>query len=323
MRNPPWTTQHDGDNFGEPFREVDNASLHHYKTIGSLGEGGFAKVLKVEDKRHPGKVLACKVPKPNFKPYRRPEEILWNFRKEIFNMKSLSSHRHLVSLVDAYRLNFRGMEYELAIIFEPVANQGTLKDFIENNRGTRRALNRKLDGMFAPWFGCLANGLAFIHQSNVRHKDIAPSNILIHNGRVVFSDFGAAFHFAEGRSTTYGEPDPQQETFRAPEVRNKLKRNRSADIWSLGGVYCEILSVAIPDVAEVLNFPSKTTPFHNPDKHARVTRYLEKFFDAEKAHHGESIATWALAMLDVDPSERPRIPRRRSPTIYAVLIDSC
>ena len=40
-------------------------------------------------------------------------EILCNSRKEILNTKSLSSHRHLVTFVDAYRLNFRGRETEL------------------------------------------------------------------------------------------------------------------------------------------------------------------------------------------------------------------
>ena len=85
-----------------------------------------------------------------------------------------------------------------------------------------------------------------------------------------------------------------------------MRRNLSADIWSLGGVYCEILSVSIPDIAQVLFSPFSTTPFHQSYKYERVTHYLANYFDAEWSRRRESIATWALTMLSIDPNKRPR-----------------
>ena len=55
--------------------------------------------------------------------------------------------------------------------------------------------------------GCLASGLAFMHEQTIRHKDIKPQNILIHGGSVLYTDFGISLDFGQqGNSTTTGNP---------------------------------------------------------------------------------------------------------------------
>jgi serine/threonine protein kinase len=94
------------------------------------------------------------------------------------------------------------------------------------------------------FFGCLARALAFLHEQSIRHKDIKPSNILVHGGNVLFTDFGLAFDFTdETGSTTAGTVNGRTPRYCAPEVANAEPRNMSSDIWSLGVVFLETTAV--------------------------------------------------------------------------------
>ncbi|KAF2120348.1 kinase-like domain-containing protein, partial [Lophiotrema nucula] len=94
------------------------------------------------------------------------------------------------------------------------------------------------------FFGCLAQGLKFLHERNVRHKDIKPSNVLIHQGSVLFTDFGLSFDFSEAcHSTTISIVNGMTPRYCAPEVAESEPRNTSSDIWSLGIVFLEMLVV--------------------------------------------------------------------------------
>ena len=53
--------------------------------------------------------------------------------------------------------------------------------------------------------GCLANGLRYLHKDElVRHRDIKPANILLHNQRVLYTDFGISEVFTTTHSGTSG-----------------------------------------------------------------------------------------------------------------------
>ena len=114
-------------------------------------------------------------------------------------------------------------------------------------------------------YGCLASGLAFIHKQTIRHKDIKPQNILIHQGNVLFTDFGISVDFSEhGRSTTTGHPQSFTRKYCAPEVANWDKRNSKSDVFSLGCVYAEILDALQPNLLPDALFKG---PFHTTLDH--------------------------------------------------------
>jgi serine/threonine protein kinase len=90
----------------------------------------------------------------------------------------------------------------------------------------------------------LARALAFLHEQGIRHKDIKPSNILVHGGNVLFTDFGLAFDFTDKEgSTTVSMVNGMTPRYCAPEVANYEPRNTSSDIWSLGVVFLEMTAV--------------------------------------------------------------------------------
>ncbi|KAH7345915.1 kinase-like domain-containing protein [Pyrenochaeta sp. MPI-SDFR-AT-0127] len=229
--------------------ELDNLSgkpndLLPYQHVRMLGHGGSASVEMVSD-TNTGSVYARKVFKNVYS--RNLKDAKEKLLNEVQIMQRLSSHHHIIRVHATY-INKR----ELAIILDPVADGGDLATFLQNyqdsgyslfydvDRGTeRRAQNKILQKAF----GCLASELAFMHRQAIRHKDIKPQNILIHQGSVIYTDFGLSYDFGDiGQSTTTGLPQGITRRYCAPEVADWGSRNSKSDIFSLGCVFIEIHS---------------------------------------------------------------------------------
>lgn len=76
------------------------------------------------------------------------------------------------------------------------------------------------------------DGLAYMHKSEMIHRDIKAGNILLNmNGEIFLSDFGvsATMKLGQKRDTLAGSP-----CWMAPEVMTKGGHDFKADIWSLG-----------------------------------------------------------------------------------------
>jgi serine/threonine protein kinase len=88
------------------------------------------------------------------------------------------------------------------------------------------------------WFGCLIGVTSFIHGLDMQHGAINPSHILVKRGRVLLNDFGIPKANLENRKPTSGLPG-----YCAPEVESgiEIERNQSADIFSLGVVFLEMV----------------------------------------------------------------------------------
>jgi serine/threonine protein kinase len=85
---------------------------------------------------------------------------------------------------------------------KPVATE-SLEYYLENPRSHNHSDTAPPEILLPKIMGCLANGLRYIHDSEVRHKDIKPSNIVLDGTRVLYTDFGIA-HAFQGASVTAG-----------------------------------------------------------------------------------------------------------------------
>lgn len=95
-----------------------------------------------------------------------------------------------------------------------------------------------------PWFGCLLNAIDFVHTLKIMHGDIKPSNILIKGGQIYLADFGEAKDFSQqANSMTSNSQIFGTAVYRAPEVTPGNLRGYEADMFSLGCVFSEMLSI--------------------------------------------------------------------------------
>ncbi|KAH9209800.1 kinase-like domain-containing protein, partial [Leptodontidium sp. 2 PMI_412] len=93
------------------------------------------------------------------------------------------------------------------------------------------------------FFGCLAGALNFLHEAKIRHRDIKPQNILVKGAHVYLTDFGVSLDWENLSRSTTTEDSAKTPLYCAPEVARWEKRNTSADIWSLGCVFLEMLTL--------------------------------------------------------------------------------
>jgi serine/threonine protein kinase len=141
---------------------------------------------------------------------------------------------------------------------DPMINSGILSDDspqLELHRQyswpLRVPLHEQLK-MLAGYFVCLCQALAYLHSSDVRHKDIKPENILIDlSGNVVLTDFGISRKFP--KKTSQDDPHATNERaeftrmYASPEIATSGKRWRSdpSDVFSLGCVFLEMASLQL------------------------------------------------------------------------------
>ncbi|KAK4178279.1 kinase-like domain-containing protein [Triangularia setosa] len=141
------------------------------------------------------------------------------------------NHHHVVEYVGSYQ--HEGMR---GIILYPTTEGGNLENYLRDNH-----IDHKGD-LLMRLFGCLSIGLKFL--SSLRYKDIKTSNILIHNSDVLFTDFGSAIEFEDGCGTTQGVKAGEISwRYAASEILNKRQRNINTDLYALGCIFAEVLTV--------------------------------------------------------------------------------
>jgi serine/threonine protein kinase len=206
-----------------------------FEMKGILGSGGYGQVDKVLS-RISFRVYALKrvsrslvFSGPVGKAERR-RDCVKQLIAEIGILKRLK-HQHVVEFVGSYT-----DPKHIGLIMSPVADMDLSAYLACADTARYKELRT--------FFGCLARALEFLHEQSIRHKDIKPSNILVHGGNVLFTDFGLSFDFTdEEGSTTVSVVNGLTRKYCAPEVADEGPRNTSSDIWSLGVVFLEMIAV--------------------------------------------------------------------------------
>jgi tRNA A-37 threonylcarbamoyl transferase component Bud32 len=158
---------------------------------------------------------------------------LEHFKNEVEILQKLD-HKHLVRFCGSYT-----DANAFALLVHPVAER-TLHDLLVEPT----PLSMKDSAMLRKSFGCLIFGLAWLHSRLIRHKDIKPANILISEGSMLFCDFGSAMDAElQDAMRTEGPALMRTPRYISPETHEGKQRNEASDIWSLGCVFLEMLTV--------------------------------------------------------------------------------
>ena len=290
---------HDGEHLRLGFSEpLPLEHLTDYKS------GPFSAVDKVKDLWN-NKEYARKVVKTD------PESEA-HIKTEIMSLKELSKEDHGHHLIKYVKTYERGEE--IGILLSPVAREN-LDDLLRRccNSARERQMNRP--ALFRA-FGCLTYSLCYLHNVRfLRHRDVKPHNILCLTGGLqeefIWSDFGLAYDFSQevgsGTASQGFRATPQYE---APEIGQPGSlHGRSADVFSFGCVFLEIISVLTMDKnAETV--PVRQYWHHYRDHIPELERWIQNTTNGLKGSGGRTIKKileLCSGMIKQDPIQRLKI----------------
>lgn len=225
---------------------MNGLPFQHVEPIGSGAEGIVDEIQDISNgKKYVRKTWIKKNVSTNT--INAAEERLLN---EMKTLKRLQDGYHFIQPVSSYIRDIhdstakdmhglRSAEFGLLHLPRGSCN---LRNLLDMDTEKRREI--MTDACVQQAMGCLTAATHFMHQNNVRHKDIKPENILVHDGSLIFADFGLSRDFMGSGSTTQG-PSVGTITYFSPELAAGKKRGTKADVFALGCVFLEILNVLI------------------------------------------------------------------------------
>lgn len=236
-------------------------------------------------------------------------------------------HAHIVQLIGTYVQN-----RTFVVLMYPAADCD-LRKFMEDTNDLRTTTSgvkppshpsaeysRRLSAL-ASFPGCLSSALAFIHSRTTKHADIKPANILVKRRayevapkspqdlwRVYIADFGLSRNFLSENSQTEG-PTARTPRYCAPEVYLYESRGRAADVFSMGCVFTEILTVYagydLEDLRDHLCSDGGIDHYHSSIDSTR-SWIMSKVSDTIPIGPGkEALLECLQKMLEENPVQRP------------------
>ncbi|EHA50924.1 STE/STE11 protein kinase [Pyricularia oryzae 70-15] len=140
----------------------------------------------------------------------------------------------------------------------------------------------------------ILNGLSYLHEREIIHRDIKGANILVDNkGTIKISDFGIskkieATNLLNGANNNKHRPSLQGSVFwMAPEVVKQTSYTRKADIWSLGCLVVEMMTGThpFPDCTQLQAIfkigGGKATPTIPEDASTEAKAFLAQTFEMD------------------------------------------
>ena len=217
-----------------------------FVVLNFLGMGSLGVVEEVTSRSSPEMGTQTLARKRILLPYNGRRQRLQIIKEEAKVLEDLA-HQHVIQIIASYEDTPQPGKFFYSLLMSPVGDND-LKTFLDVVGDQDRAPQEK--SWLRQWFSCLTAALAYLHGQGVRHQDIKPSNIIHRNSHIFFTDFSSSSRFEVGQTTSTENPARTSAMYGAPEVIDafqddgKLKRHgRAADIFSLGAVFSEMLSV--------------------------------------------------------------------------------
>jgi serine/threonine protein kinase len=203
---------------------IDRVLANSYRIVEKVGEGGMGAVYRAVDLMLERDV-AIKAIRPELA---REPEMIERFRTEARTLARVSHPA-------------------IATIYSFFQDGGDLFLAMEYVRG--RSLSRVLETEGAlPWdravrlLASALDGIAEAHRAGIIHRDLKPDNLMItENGSVKVTDFGIARMTGTGHLTRTGLMVGTLR-YMAPEQIQGEEADARSDIYSLGGVFYQMLT---------------------------------------------------------------------------------
>ena len=199
-------------------------------------------------------------------------------RNEIRNLKS-SQHENLVKYVDDF------YENGCFLIVMEFCSGGDLADAIKNQNGKPFSVD-----ILLTWFGQLTSALKYLQEKKLIHRDLKPANVFLNIFQILkIGDFGLSKSL---QTTNYmAQTVCGTILYMAPEVLNGEAYNHKADMWSLGCILYELVTLR--------------PPFNGSSMMALMLAITKGQYKPIPAKLHPAVAPFAVKLLQVDPAKRP------------------
>ena len=199
-----------------------------------IGSGGFAKVFKVFDHAR-NHYVALKMADV------KPELKKFTLKNEVELVNKLPSHRNIARYDACYRFNTGSLTGEMDFAILRFYEYGNLDEFLKKQKislGDKRFI---IQGVL--------DGIAFLHNNKIIHRDLKAQNILINREDGVWTpkitDFGLSREILESGDITNSAIGISY-AYAAPEQIKNKKIYKNVDLWAVGVIIYRVLTGELP-----------------------------------------------------------------------------
>lgn len=232
------------------------------------------------------------------------------FKKEVRIMKALR-HPHIVEILDSY-----AQSDSFSILMAPVADMD-LDKYLRTTEAKPLEGPALLDRSenLMRGISSIAAALRYIHSSSiyysVSHGDIKPANILMNKGKWMLADFGISEFVAHGGTLATEKVQVTLE-YAASEVIRSGSRSLASDIFSLGCVYAETVTILMNrSLSDFVDF--RVTKLGDQSFHAtleKTSQWISMLHEEQERREGSDQAhsipfDMIRKMLSENPFRRP------------------
>ncbi|KAF9013854.1 hypothetical protein BDQ17DRAFT_1295818 [Cyathus striatus] len=244
-----------------------------------IGAGSFGKVYLGMDASN-GLLMAVKqveLPTGSGPNEERKKSMLSALEREIELLKNLQ-HENIVQYL------YSSIEDEYLNIFLEYVPGGSVTALLRNYGAFEEPLVKNFVRQ-------ILQGLDYLHQRDIIHRDIKGANILVDNkGGIKISDFGISKKVDDNLLTgnRMHRPSLQGSVFwMAPEVVKQSGHTKKADIWSVGCLVVEMLTGEHPwaqltQMQAIFKIGSSAKPTIPSDISAEAQDFLERTFELDQ-----------------------------------------
>lgn len=192
----------------------------HYRIVKELGQGGIGVVYLAEDILKGNSFFALKMIKQGL--LRKFHSSCANILKNEYEIMTRLKHPNLTQVYDF------GEDHDNYYIVMEYLKGTLLSDYIKNETLN---VEKGIDIIIQ-----ILRALEYIHSRNIVYRDLKPKNIMLVNGNLKMLDFGLSSLSGKTENLVKGTL-----LYMPPEMLSG-KSGQYSDIFSLGIIFCEILT---------------------------------------------------------------------------------
>ena len=263
--------------------------LKDYKIIKQIGKGSFGEVYKVSKDN---KFYALKI-------YQIKNDDVTSSKEKIENIKSIENeikilsqldNPFIVKLYEVFSLNQNSElldnnenndDTQIMCLVLELCENGDLNDKIKEKKNKNERFSEK---EILHYFYEILQGLYYLHKNRVIHRDLKTLNIfLTENNHIKIGDFGVSKKLINNNIYAYtfvGTP-----YYLSPEICQNKPYDEKSDVWSLGVVLYELITLNKPFDSEsqmglfMKILKGKPAPINNTIKHSYSQKLINLIID--------------------------------------------